>query len=144
MRRGIYDWNSPLPPKSARTLSHFSSTAKDFQPSISEDGNRFVFSFGEKRNLKLVSRVELTHQPFKDTLCFPKRLPCHIQTGSEEGNCASPPRFFFPTGGLRMLDAYRLLPQGPGGRSESDIVSKHGFTDNLCPSSIILLQPSVH
>lgn len=131
------------PPKSARRLSHFSSTGKEFQSSISEDGNRFVFSFGEKRNLKLVSRVELTHQPFRDTLCFPKRLPCHIQMGSEEGNCASPPHFF-STRGLRMLGAYRLLPQGPGGRSESDTISKHGFTDNLCPSSITLLQPSIH
>lgn len=86
----------PPPPKSARRLSHFSSTGKGFQSSISEDENRFVFSFGEKRNLKLVSRVKLTHQPFRDTLCFPKRLPCHIQMGSEEGNCASPPHFFFP------------------------------------------------
>lgn len=102
------------PPKSARILSHFSSTAKDFQPSISEDGNRFVFSFGEKRNLKLVSpRVELTHQSFKDTLCFPKRLPCHIQTGSEEGNCASPPHFFSPHWRTQDAGCLPFVTTGP-------------------------------
>lgn len=132
--------STPTPNQSE--YSPISLALQKFQSSISEDGNRFLFSFGEKRNLKLVSHVELNHQPFKDTLCSPKRLPCHIQRGQKRVIVPFPS--FFSTRGLGMLDAYLLLPQGPGGRPESDIISKHGFTDNFLPSRITLLQSSKH
>lgn len=98
----------PSLPEPARMFSHFSSIAKEFQFSISEDESRFVLRLGGggKRNLNLATHVEFTPQPFEDIFCSPKLFPCHIQTGLEEDNCAS--HLLILAGELRMLDAYLL------------------------------------